>query len=135
MILTNVTHKEAAWIQRCDGRTPPSWNYLVPRRWRTKGTEGWLRAAVPAGFLSQIDLRSHPSEPPRGGWRAAAWPGSPRATRGLHHPRPPRHSPFRTTSYIYLRISLFFDWPALFASSSYRKHVLPVITPADRAAG
>lgn len=64
-ILTNVTHKEAARSQRRDERTPQSWNYLVPRRWYTKGTEGWLRAAaLPAGFLSQIDLRSHPTEPP-----------------------------------------------------------------------
>lgn len=42
------------------------------------------------------------------------------------------YSPFRSISYIYLRISLFYERPALFASLNYRKHVLPVITPVDR---
>jgi len=79
----------------------------------------WCRR-VSGGFAVQIDLRSHPN-------------GSAGREAGTPPARPPLlYSPFRSISYIYLRISLFYERPALFASLNYRKNVLPVITPVDR---
>lgn len=90
-ILTNVSHKEPSAIL--------SWGD-VTRRAR-HGPSAWCRRAG-GGSVVQIDLRSHPN-------------GDPQGARPIHPLLPARapflHTPFRTTSYIYLRISLFYERP------------------------
>lgn len=113
-ILTNVSHKDLCAIlssgdvTRRAQRPNGSLGVLLPRR------QGVRRANWFAFAPQRIR-------------RARAQSGAP-----LLAPNSLLHSPFRTTSYIYLRISLFYERPALFASLNYRKHVLPVITPVDR---